>query len=412
MQHKFLVPFLILVSLLTINPRINGWNEASRMALTQSIVEHHELTIEQSTFQDTGDKLFINGKFYSDKPTTPSFLAAFVYLPLYQLGLDLSYGWNLAYYLIIFFIIKVLWILSVLAFYMIQTLFGVQGQTRLNYTLIYALASQAFTWSSTFNNHSIAASALILGFALYLMGRHDGGPGNYLLAGFFFGLSAAVDIPTGLFFLGFAFLVLRSPATGTDKWGFIAAGLFPLTFHFIINYHIGGTFLPLQFVREYLYFEGSQWTDGMRTNSPLAFFKYMFLSMLGPQGFLWYSPILVFLIPILVKQSRKGRPFHQETRVIAIAALLLMMTYFLLTQNYGGWGYGIRWFVPLVPLLYVYLFDIDSLLFSNWQKRLFGGLVIYSFVVAVIGLINPWSNPEYHVIPIVANLLQLQQFLF
>ncbi len=244
------------------------------------------------------------------------------------------------------------------------------------------------------------------------MGRHDGGPGNYLLAGFFFGLSAAVDIPTGLFFLGFAFLVLRSPATGTDTLGFIAAGLFPLTFHFIINYHIGGTFLPLQFVREYLYFEGSQWTDGMRTNSPLAFFKYMFLSMLGPQGFLWYSPILVFLIPILVKQSRKGRPFHQETRVIAIASLLLMMTYFLLTQNYGGWGYGIRWFVPLVPLLYVYLFDIDSLLFSNWQKRLFGGLVIYSFVVAVIGLINPWSNPEYHVIPIVANLLQLQQFLF
>ena len=80
MQQKFLVPLLIIVSLLTINPRINGWNEASRMALTQSIVEHHELTIDQSTFQDTGDKLFINGQFYSDKPTTPSFLAALVYL--------------------------------------------------------------------------------------------------------------------------------------------------------------------------------------------------------------------------------------------------------------------------------------------------------------------------------------------
>ena len=382
------------------------------MALTQSLVEHHELTIDQSTFEGTGDKLFINGNFYSDKPTTPSFLAAFVYLPLYNLGLELSYGWSLAYYLIIFFIIKVLWILSVLAFHQVQILFGVQGQRRLNYTLIYALASQAFTWSSTFNNHSIAASALILGLALYLMGQTDSSLRYNLLAGFFFGLSAASDIPTGLFFLGFATLIFKSSSPRIEKWEFIAAGLFPLMFHFIINYQIGGTILPLQFVQEYLYFEGSQWTDGVRTNSPLAFLKYMLLSILGPQGFLWYSPILVFLIPIIVKQSRKGRPFHEETRVIAISSLLLMMTYFLLTQNYGGWGYGIRWFVPMVPLLHIYLFDVDSLLNSTWQKRLFGGLVIYSFIVASIGLINPWSNAELHSIPVIANLKQLVQFIF
>jgi len=382
------------------------------MALTQSLVEHHELTIDQSTFKGTGDKLFINGQFYSDKPTMPSFLAALVYLPLYHLGLELSYSWNLAYYLIIFFVIKGLWIFSVLAFHQVQTLLGVEGRRRLYNTLIFALASQTFTWSSTFNNHSIAASTLMLGFSYFLIGKNVSRHRNNLLAGFFFGLSAAVDIPTGLFFLGFAYLLLRSSSPKTVKLGFIAAGLLPLGFHFIINYQIGGTILPLQFVREYLYFEGSQWTDGVRANSPLSFLKYMFLSMLGPQGFLWYTPLLLFLVPIMIKQSGKGRPFYEETRAIGIASLLLMLTYFTLTQNYGGWGYGIRWFVPLIPLLYVFLFDIESVLQSIWQKRLFVGLVGYSFVIAVIGLINPWSNADLHSLPVLANLKQLFQFIF
>ena len=409
---KYLPLYLVLISLVTINPRINGWNEASRMALTQAVVEHHELTIDQSIFSTTGDKVFINGHFYSDKPSTPSMLAAIVYFPLYHLGAPLAFGWNLAYYLIIFFVVKVLWILSVLAFSKVMGHFGLNDRRRLINTLIFALASQAFTWSSTFNNHSIAASCLMIALALFVSGRKSKNATDLLVSGFLFGLAAASDLPTGLFLLGFAWLIFRSTLTSVHKSAFILAGCLPLSSHLLINYQIGGTVLPLQFFNEYFVFPGSQWTEGVRVNGPLAFFKYITLSLVGPLGFLWYSPLLIILIPLLIKHTGKGRAFYEESRVIAICSTLLMLNYFLLTQNYGGWGYGIRWFVPLLPLVYIYLFDSESVLKTKGQRLLFKGLVSYSFIVAVIGLVNPWSNPEYHPIPVIANLLQLRQFIF
>lgn len=412
MQHKALIPLLILVSLLTINPRINGWNEASRMALTQSLVEHQELTIDNSTFAATGDKVYVDGHYYSDKPVTPSLLAALVYFPLYHLGVELSYGWNLAYYLIIFLIIKTLWVFSVLAFGSVMRILGAAPGPALINTLIFAFASQLFTWSSTFNNHSIAASLIMLAFAFYMRSKQEASLRIYALSGLFFGLAAASDLPTGLFFLGFAYLVLSTHQQLNLKLVFIGVGILPLAIHMALNDHIGGTILPLQFIREYLNFEGSQWSQGVRVNTPLSFLKYMFLSFIGPQGFLVYSPLVAFLLPLIVKHSKQDQPFHQESRVIAASSVLLLMTYFILTQNYGGWAYGIRWFVPLVPLIYIFLFDVDRSLLSSRRRWLFSGLVCYSFIVALIGLINPWSNPEIHAFPILANLKQLSQFLF
>ncbi len=338
-------------------------------------------------------------------------LAALIYLPLYHLGVQLSYGWNLAYYLIIFFVVKGLWILSVLAFNKVMGLFGLAERQALINTLIFALASQAFTWSSTFNNHSIAASCLIIALAHFISGRKFKAPNDLLISGFLFGLAAAADLPTGLFLLGFTWLIFRLKISNAQKWSFIIAGFLPLCFHLLINYQISGSLLPLQFYKEYFYFEGSQWTEGIRINGPIPFLKYLILSILGYQGLLWFSPLLIVLLPLLVKNMEQGRPFYEEHRVIAVCSSLLMLNYFLLTQNFG-WGYGVRWFVPLLPLLYIYLFDSDSILRSKGQIMIFRGLVIYSFVVALIGLINPWSNPEYHVLPVIANLLQLSHFLY
>lgn len=411
MHLKKLIFLLIMISLVTVNPRINGWNEASRMATTQSLIEYGELNIDQSDFLITGDKVFINGKFYSDKPVTPSMLAALVYLPLYQIGVELDYNWNLAYYFIILVVIKSLWILSVLAFYRLMEHFNVPENRRLNHTLVYTFASQALTWSATFNNHSIAASSLLLGFAYYMFGKDKDTKKDLLLSGFFFGLAAASDLPTGLFLVGFGWLVLRSSIPSRRKWAFIIAGIIPLGFHLGMNYYIAGTFLPPQFTHEFMQYAGSHWQSGIQTNGPLLIIRNFLFSFVGPQGFIWYSPLVLILGSILVKQMRKDAELAAESMVIVISAVLLIFVYSTLTQNLGGWGYGMRWFVPLIPLLYVYQFRIDQMIKSKLQSRIYVGLVIYSGIIAVIGLINPWSNPEVHSIPIVANMLQLTQFL-
>src|ERR1035441_8650027 len=63
-----------------------SWNDESRMATIQSIVESHTLIIEHTDFASTGDKVFVDGHFYSDKPPMPAFLAPAIYFPLYTLG--------------------------------------------------------------------------------------------------------------------------------------------------------------------------------------------------------------------------------------------------------------------------------------------------------------------------------------
>lgn len=397
---------------MSINPRINGWNEASRIALTQSLVEHHSISIDSSSFSNTGDKIFIDGHYYSDKPAVPSMLGALIYFPLSMAGLKLSYGWNLSYYLIILFSVKLFWVFSVIALQRSLRYMGCEGWQCLRTTLIYALASQAFTWSATFNNHSLAASCLILGYSFFLGAKAHGGLRNDLFAGFFFGLAGAVDLPTGLFLLGFGFLKLKMAYTRGSKLSFVLAALLPLGIHGITNFTMSGSLQPLQFSKAYFEFEASPWAGGIHANGPLEFIEYAFISLFGFKGLVWFSPLFIVAIPLLMKHMQEGKRMALESRVIAVSSILLLVCYFLLTQDYGGWSYGIRWFVPLTPLLYLFLFDLEYSSLSRTRKRIFEGLVVYSGIIAVIGLINPWSNQLVSSFPVIANLKQLAQFLF
>jgi len=412
MQTKTLILLLVVVSLFTINPRINGWNEASRMALTQSAVEQGRLSIDKSDFINTGDKVFIDGHFYSDKPVTPSLLAAIFYYPLHKLGIDLAYGWNLAYYLIILLVIKSLWVLSILAFHRLMGELGSSDPWRWMSTLIVAFASQTFTWSATFNNHSIAASCLMLGLAFYVFGLKGERASDLLISGFAFGLAAASDLPTGLFLLGFTWLILRSKLAGVQKIQFIIAGLIPLGIHAGMNLLISGSVLPFQFNPEFMQYPGSPWEEGMVTNSFGSAFKNVFLSLLGPRGFIWYNPLILLLFPPTLRSLKSGSRWSPETRVMTVCSILLFLVYAVLTQNLGGWGYGMRWFIPLLPFFYFFMGELEPMTTSSRGRMILGVLVAYSLVIALIGMINPWSNADVHPIPVVANLIQLSSFIF
>ena len=414
---KRLTLLLILVSVITINPRINGWNEASRMALTQSLVEEHSFIIDESVFVNGGDKVFINGHFYSDKPAIPSMLAAIVYASLNTLGLNLDYGWNLSYYLIILFTIKAFWIASILAFRGALRFTPIQEDKAPLILLVYTFASLAFTWSSSFNNHSLAGSSLMIAFYFYLKGKHEDLNQPLLWSGLFFGLAASMDMPTSIFLLGFGLLVIYKWRLTTPTLLFSAGAFIPLAIHLTVNYSIGGTLLPLQINPEFFVFEGSVWTEssalsGVSINSPLFTLQYALMSLFGYKGFVWYNPLLLILTPLLISNIHRGKFLQLETLVILVSSVILMSYYFLFSSNYGGWSYSIRWFVPVLPLVFFYLFDLESLKNRPWVKTILPILIVCSVSIAVIGLVNPWSNQDIHVIPIIANLKQLWGIFF
>ena len=58
--NKQIIFILILISIFTVIPKNISWNDASRMATAQALVEDNTFSIDNTTFKNTGDKVYIN----------------------------------------------------------------------------------------------------------------------------------------------------------------------------------------------------------------------------------------------------------------------------------------------------------------------------------------------------------------
>jgi hypothetical protein len=76
------------------------------------------------------------------------------------------------------------------------------------------------------------------------------------------------------------------------------------------------------------------------------------------------------------------------------------------TNNYGGWSYSIRWFVPLLPLLFFFLYPYFESYSPN-RARPFRVLLCVAIVIAFVGAIDPWSHSDLSEVPFVANLKEI-----
>ena len=413
---KTTVAFVIIAFLLVI-PKVRSWNDASRMATIQSLVEEQTCIIDQSTFIRTGDKVFIDEHFYSDKLILPSAMGAIFYLPLYHIGVHLEYGWNLAYFLITLLTIKTFWLLGLVAFYQALKYSNIEHKYRFWLTLALGIASLHFTWSSTFNNHSLAASQLIIGFYFLLKAKHtDFIKSNLFYAGFFISLAGAGDAPMAAYFVGFLVYILVNSKLRVNFIFFMLPLVLTALPTLAYNYSISGSVIPVQINRSYFEYPGSPWLGsneltGMSANQGFFLLNYSFTCLLGPKGFLLYNPLLFIALPYLLRETRKGQSFRSEAIIISISSLIIVTYYFLFSNNYGGGSYSIRWFVPLLPLLFFFIHP----LFDNFnfkRRRIFIALFVISSIISCIGIINPWSNQLYSDIPILTNLKTMITFIY
>jgi hypothetical protein len=402
--------------MVTIVPRVGSWNDASRMATVQSLVEQHTFKIDQSVFVDSGDKVFVNGHFYSDKPVGPSVLGALVYWPLYHLGISLDRDWNFAYYLITLFLVKGFWVAGLLAFYGALKQTSLDAEKRFWLTASLAVASLYLTWGATFNNHILAASQLMIGFYFLLKAKQTHSVRlNLFLAGFFLSLAGAMDMPAMAFFVTFSGYVLLHEGLRRN----ILFYLLPFTLTFIpgllVNYYISGSIMPLQLTRAYFDYPGSPWIgsdklSGMGINQGVFFFYYSISALFGPRGFIWYNPFLFIALPYLFLEIGKKRAFMQEASVIGATSLIIVLYYLLFTNNHGGWSYSIRWFVPMLPMLFFFMYPFFEN-FNSQRRRIFFMVFVFSSIIAGIGLINPWSIGALSNMPVLSNLIEFQMLL-
>lgn len=412
-QARWLFGVLAIVALTTVLAEVRSANDASRMSLVQALVEHHTLIIDQTVFMAGEDKSWVNGHFYSDKPATPSLIAALVYAPLYAAGISLGYGLNFAYYVIVLAVSKSAWWLGALAFYKGLRYIDVPEKARLATTLALSVGSLYLTFSAVFSNHGLAAAAVAGGWFCYLRAVNtDKVVGSLTASGLLFGLAAACDFPVLIYGAGVGVLVLWDARLRRGVWAYSAAAIIALVPGEAVNYAISGSLVPLTLVAEYYLWPGSPWRredlTGASRFAGAELLRYGWSCLVGGRGFVSYNPLVVPAVVLAAWQLpglRKGLPFAREAAVVLGATAILWGYYIASSTNFSGYSYSIRWFVPSLPVLLFFLvFGWKS--WGRWWPPVFWVLLVPSVLIAVVGCLNPWSNISISQIPFVANLVE------
>jgi hypothetical protein len=412
LQHRGLLYLLVLLLLAMTHSAPGSWNDESRIATVQSLVESRSFIIDKSVFSTTGDKVFINGHFYSDKPPMPSALGAAIYLPLYEFGLNLHRDSSVPYYIVTLLTAKLFWLLGSIAFFLALGFTALDAKMRFLASVALAVGSLYFSWSTTFNGHELAASFLAIGFYFLLKARFTANINlNLSGAAFFLALASTADVPTGVFYALFLLYVLHDARLRPAVAYYLLPLLVTVVPALAMTYSIHHSIVPVQIVKAYFDYPGSPWIgsndlSGMRTNSLWFILRYGLLVLIGPKGFLIYNPILWVALWGLVQSLRRKGLFFREAIVIASGTGLLALYYIFFTDNYGGWSYSIRWFVPLLPLLFFFLFPYLEAYDLKRAAR-FRVLLGAAVVIAFVGALDPWSDGSLSRAPFIANIEEL-----
>jgi hypothetical protein len=405
------------VALMSVRSYAGGWNDGSRLATVECLVDYHTLAIDRSIFvrppevdlaqsaagkrhvqpswspypltephllrDGTCDKLWIRGHYYSDKSPVPAVLLAGWYKALqaatgltardrpdrfcYWMGIGSS---GLAY------------VVAVLCIYGLGRPLRLSLPVRLMLTAGFALTTVALPYVRHVNNHILllaVAAALMMGLAVLTEASHNSGftPaarqrgrvswGLVSLLGALAGLGYTIDLAAGpLLAAGTgALVVYRCGQQGTHAPRLHAACVFLLgaapwlVLHHTVNYAVGGTFKPANAVPEYFQWPGcpfdSQNMTGMWNHSGIGhFLTYAAALLAGKRGFLGHNLALWMALPAVVALLRVRIGAWPELLFCISWCGATWLAYAVASTNYSGLCCSVRWFVPLLaPGYYV-----------------------------------------------------------
>jgi len=310
-------------------PFAGGWNDGSRLATVESLVDRHTLHIENSIFvavppsliaaglapyapddatNDLGtcDKLLIDGHYYSDKPAIISFLMAIPYWAWQWLGgPTFAERPDLVCWFLTFLIEGLAYALATLCLYRMSGVLGWDALVRLTVTASFALATIAFVYLRHVNNHLVLA-AVFAALLLNLMRLRDAtGPtrwGRLCAAGLLCGIGVNLDLGLALPLIGslFAFVAYQQKSLAAVAVVGLATAPWVVG-QVAINYAIGGVLKPINMVLEY-----SQWPEspfnstnltGVAQQTVTAKCMYLLGLIFGKHGFFQYNVPLLLLLP-------------------------------------------------------------------------------------------------------------------
>jgi hypothetical protein len=415
------------LAVLSARPYAGGWNDGSRLATVEALIDQHTWIIDHSIFvqvprsdsttplpysgadpallaHGTYDKLLINGHYYSDKSPVPALYLA----GCYQVWQWLT-GWTAhqrpdRFCLLLTILSSGLaYVVGVVCIYRLGRKVGLSLGTRLALALSFALATVALPYVQHVNNHILllaVTAVLTLHVAHLLQDAHDRpAPWRLVSLGTLAGLGYTIDLGTGPVFLLSTGLFLlahcRSELGFVDprRWLapgllFAAAALPWLVLHHVLNYLIGGSFTPANAHAEYFLwpdspFDADNLTGGLAHRDPLSFVLYALSMIDGKRGFFGHNLPLFVLFPALLffRHSSESRTERLGVLWALGCCVGTWLLYAATSNNSSGRCCSIRWFLPLLAPSYYLLafflrrrpsFTADFLIWSGWGVLLVG----------------------------------------
>jgi hypothetical protein len=409
-QRKELSPRLLVCSLMMAisfimvvwnlqDSSLQNANTGSRYATIESLVDYGTYWIDQSVYIGTIDKYMVGRHYISSKPPMLPTLGAGVYWVYQQLtGKGIITYEGEVVRLVSLFTGGLCHLLFMVFFYKLCVLLFER-----EIAVIIAMAGACFAYlgvayATAINNHSTAAALAVCGLYLAYSIRHGKDPKlwRWPAAGLVLGLLPTIDLP-GMAITGLVGLYLLAHDWKKTLIWFAPALLPALIAHLWMTYQISGALTPFYFNSELKNFKGFHFRnaggiDGLREPKHI----YAFNVLLGHHGLFSMTPLYLFGLWELVRCLLQRR-FVRESLLVLLALCAFCGFFIFRTRNYGGWCVGMRWLVPVMPLLLLYFgFWIDRMRLTRW----WWSLVLAAFLVSGFnvqdGLTSPFQYSVWH----------------
>ena len=406
------IVFVMLWVLFT-QARVKTWNDKSRLASVEALVHQGTWAIENTTLGNlTEDRIFWNGRFYSDKPPTLSFVASGVYAILHH-GLRLSLNpqecvsadgsyccfallcsqqspdW--AYYIITVMLIGLPSALMLALFYKSMAFHGLSNLSALIFTGALGLGTLIVPYSLVFNNHIPTAACLMLSLYTLIRARENSPHQRVWLfiAGLSVSLALTLEFNLGTFLVlwgGYVLWRYRSQA----MWFFLGS-LLPLMLMLALDRWILGDWLPPQMHPAGYNYPGSPlYATVGGTHGAANVFDYSFRMLLGDYGLFAFMPVMFWIVyAVVATLSDKDYRWRLEAFIVSLASLATVLYLLLFTDSFGGYAYSPRWFIAMTPVLF--FFATRPVFYRSTARQwLFAVLVALSIASAWRGISDPW----------------------